>query len=269
MKIIHFSDIHTGGRFSMGALFDKRVIGTVNYHLTRRKHVIWDRLKRAIQIIEKEKPDIVINTGDLTSVSQPAEFDEAVERLQSLTSNTNFEFLNVPGNHDYYVDRPEVLSYRNKTFNLLNREQFPIEDFPLKHETEHLIFILVDESRPNSGTQSSGYFKQDNLTKINKWIADAGNKKVILVGHYPLRTAIGEALAARRSLENGELLYALLEKGKISVNLCGHIHAAFKRVEKSGSIEVCAGSLTIGGRLNKLEFNCNTGNFSQSWIEVK
>jgi 3',5'-cyclic AMP phosphodiesterase CpdA len=269
MKILHFSDIHTGGRLSsIKSLFDKRVIGTINYKLRRKHHVKWNRLENALAVVEKEKPDVVINTGDLTSVSEPAEFDEAMERLQRLTDNSSFTFLNVPGNHDYYVNRPEILAYRNKTYNSLNRGLYPIEEFPQKVETENIIFIMVDESRPNGGTNSSGHFKEKDLEKISIWIDSAMSKKVILVGHYPLRNRLGQTLAARRALENGELLYEMLEKGKISVTLCGHIHAPFSRREKSGSLEVCAGSLTIGGRMNKLEYDCSTEEFSQSWIEL-
>jgi len=139
----------------------------------------------------------------------------------------------------------------------------------LKIELEHFTFILIDESRPNKGTNSSGELKKEDFQKIKEWTENANSKPIILVGHYPLKNKLGEPLPQRRALENAELLTSLLEKGKISVNLCGHIHSAFKREEQSGSIEICAGSLTIGGRMNKLEFNSETNSFSQSWIELK
>jgi 3',5'-cyclic AMP phosphodiesterase CpdA len=269
MKILHFSDIHTGGHFSTTSLFDKRLIGTLNYRLRRKHHVKWERLERAIEHIETEKPDFVINTGDITSVSNKAEFDEALKRLQRLTENTNFTFLNVPGNHDYYVDNSELLNYRNKAYDTLNRGKFPLNEFPCRLRTENVDFWMLDESRPNNGTLSSGIFKSQDLTILEQWTKEADEKKVILIGHYPLRNNLGQALKARRALENGELLYELLAKGKISINLCGHIHAAFCRKEQSGSLEICAGSLTIGGRMNKLEYNDSTNTFDHSWIELK
>ena len=83
MKIIHFSDIHIGGHLdSFKSCFDKRLIGTLNYKLRRKRHVIWERLERAIDLIKEEKPDYVINTGDITSVSEPSEFKEAERRLK-------------------------------------------------------------------------------------------------------------------------------------------------------------------------------------------
>ncbi|NQZ58995.1 MAG: metallophosphoesterase [Lentisphaeraceae bacterium] len=269
MKILHFSDIHTGGHLtSVRGLFDKRIIGTLNYKFRRRRHVHWSRLEKAIEVIELEKPDVVINTGDITSVSEPAEFQEALERLRPLTENKSFDFLNVPGNHDYYVNDPQCLRSRNSTYNELNRGNFPLETFPCRFEKKGVVFIMIDESKPNSGTQSMGRFKLDDLAKIKTWIDEAGEKPVILVGHYPLRDKMGQHLSHRRSLENGEELFLLLENGRININLCGHIHAAFLRVEKSKSWEVCAGSLTIGGRMNKLEYNDKTKEFSHSWITV-
>jgi 3',5'-cyclic AMP phosphodiesterase CpdA len=270
MKILHFSDIHTGGKISsLKSLFDKRIIGTLNYTFRRKRHVFWDRLERAIDIINTEKPDIVINTGDITSVSEPGEFDEALDRLKAITENNDFTFLNVPGNHDYYINNNELLTYRNNSYNTLNRGKFPLEKFPCRLQTKHIDFIMIDESRPNSGTQSSGHAKMADIETITKWTEEADDKKVILVGHYPLRNRLGQALDERRALENSDLLYDLLEKGRIAINLCGHVHAAFVREEASGSKEICAGSLTIGGRMNKLEYDSSSGEFCHSWIELK
>ena len=270
MKIIHFSDIHTGGYIrSIGAFFDKRIIGTLNYKLRRKRHVKWNYLDKALKIIKEEKPDYVINTGDLTSVSEASEFTEALERLKPLYEDKSFEFLNVPGNHDFYIKSKKASVNRLKTYDLLNRQQFSLDDLPYKLETEKCTFILIDESRPNKGTNSSGELKLEDFKKIDNWLKKPRQKPVILIGHYPLKNKLGDPLPKRRALENAELLYSLLEKGKISVNLCGHIHSAFKREEQSGSLEICAGSLTIGGKMNKLEFNSETNSFSQSWIELK
>lgn len=269
MKLLHFSDIHTGGYLrSIGALFDKRIIGTINYKLRRRKHVNWTYLEKAIEVIEAEKPDFVINTGDLTSVSEPSEFQESIERLKPIIESENFEFFNVPGNHDFYIHSDSATSSRISTYNILNRQKYPLTDFPHKIDTEECTFILIDESRPNRGVNSSGFLKMEDFDKVKEWCTNA-TKPIILIGHYPLKNHLGEPLAKRRALENGERLTDLLEKGKISVNLCGHIHAAFKREEQSGSLEICAGSLTIGGKLNKLEFNSEDNSFSQSWIDLK
>ncbi len=270
MKILHFSDIHTGGVFrSFSALFDKRLIGTLNYKLRRRHEINWQYLDKALEIIHQEKPDIVINTGDLTSVSEPAEFIEALERLNSITGKQDFTFLNVPGNHDNYIHNPSSLKSRHETFDTLNNGTFPLSSFPHLFIKEQVVFILVDESRPNFGINSSGRIDDTTLNKVENWCDEFKDKSIILVGHYPLKNHLGEPLNSSRALENSERLRDLLEKGKIAVNLCGHIHRAFIRKEPSGSMEICAGSLTIGGKMNKLEFNQESNSFSQSWIDLK
>jgi 3',5'-cyclic AMP phosphodiesterase CpdA len=270
MKIIHFSDIHTGGRLSsLKSLFNKSVIGTLNYKLRRQKHVHWERLEKAIEVIKQEKPDLVINTGDITSVSDPKEFQEASQRLKALVEDTSFQFINVPGNHDNYIENKECLENRDLTYSYLNRQKFELKTFPLRIELEKINLILVDESRPNSGTISSGLIKAEDIDKIKNWTQGNQLKPTILIGHYPLLNKLGQPLPERRCLENSEALLEMLENRKIDVTLCGHIHAAFARKHDIGSIEVCAGSLTIGGKLNKLEYNQSTGNFSQSWIDLK
>ncbi len=182
MKIIHFSDIHTGGYIrSVGAFFDKRIIGTLNYKLRRKRHVKWEYLDKAIKIIKEEKPDYIINTGDLTSVSEASEFNEAIERLKPITDDESIEFLNVPGNHDFYIKKSSASKHRLKTYNELNRNKFSLEDLPLKIETDKCTFILVDESRPNKGTNSSGALKLQDFQKIEKWLIGTNSKPVIFI----------------------------------------------------------------------------------------
>lgn len=270
MKIIHFSDIHTGSSpKSVGAFFDKRVIGAINYKLRRKKHVNWHFLDKALEVIKQEKPDYVINTGDLTSTGEPSEFQEALSRLAPVTESQETDFLNVPGNHDFYTKNQTAAASRLKTYNLLNRGKYPLEKFPHKIEKPESIFILVDESCPNQLTSSAGFLKTTDFEKIDQWCSEANGKPVVLIGHYPLKNSLGKPLAKRRALKNAQGLVDLLEKGKITVSLCGHIHAAFKRQEASGSLEVCAGSLTIGGKLNKLEFDQKTSHFHQNWIDLR
>lgn len=267
MKIIHFSDIHTG-RLNLHpkALLDKRVIGGLNYTFRRKKHIRWHYFNRLLEIIKDEKPDMVICTGDFTSTSTIKEFQEVQRIMAPIIEDQNFEFLCVPGNHDYYIHDKKSFAKRSETFNYLNRGKHPIDEFPRCHESHGINFLMIDESRPNRSSQSSGILRQGDFAKIEQWISENPDKPAILIGHYPLRDYDGSPLAERRALENGENLYKLLQNGQLDLALCGHIHHPYARWEESKSAEFCAGSLTISGKANMIIYNEESKTFSQSWI---
>ncbi|MDX9982422.1 MAG: hypothetical protein RBU25_20545, partial [Lentisphaeria bacterium] len=62
-------------------------------------------------------------------------------------------------------------------------------------------------------------------------------------------------------------LHELGLAGAYDVALCGHIHHAFRR-DGAGAMEVCAGSLTMEGRVNVLDFFPESCTFSQFWLDV-
>ena len=253
MKILHFSDIHTGAFSSnLSALLDKRLIGGLNYTFRRKKHIHWEFFERFLEIIKEEQPDVVISTGDFTSTSAAKEFAEVRERMSTIVSNTNFRFFCVPGNHDYYTNDKKSLQIRKETFDYLNRKQFSLDQLPLRLEIDGVHFILIDQSKPNTLSQSSGILRDQDFEKIESWISEKKESPAIIVGHYPMRDAKGIKLEERRALENGDKLYTLLQSGQVDLALCGHIHHPFARWEDSGSAELCAGSLTIGGKVNKI-----------------
>jgi len=91
----------------------------------------------------------------------------------------------------------------------------------------------------------------------------------VLVGHFPVLDERGRALGRRRHLANARALHEALVDGRLDVSLCGHIHAPFVRRERTGSMEVCAGALTVFGKINIVEFGPDGSNVSQSWIDVQ
>jgi putative phosphoesterase len=67
-----------------------------------------------LDILEKEEPDLVIGTGDYTSV-------DVVERIKE-----NFEFKGISGNCDYEVNLPEELEFEcfGMKFVIIHGNQF-------------------------------------------------------------------------------------------------------------------------------------------------
>ncbi len=272
MRIVHFSDIHAGGWLQdFSGYFDKRLLGAFNYLLRRKYHHDWNLVATAISKIKLLAPDIVICTGDFTSISEPIEFLRAKDALAPLVEDTNFDFLYVPGNHDYYVKRPSCVAALYETFNTVNRGKFDLDDLPISYEFKDVSFVLVNEAAPVNLFKSTGIID----TKSHAWLtslfrdSNVNRKMVILVAHFPIFDKKGELLSFRRRCENNKILQLALREKKIDISLCGHIHSHFSRWEENGSAEFCAGSLTYTGYLNLIDIDVSQNLISQEWINVQ
>ncbi len=268
MRIVHFSDIHAGGCVKdLRGIFDKRLLGTLNHFLRRRHKHVWGRVERAVTLIKQLNPDIVVCTGDLTTLGEPSEFEQAFEALAPLAADKRFELLYVPGNHDCYVPRKECQQSLRQMFHMLNRERWTLDELPLSFAFQQARFLLVNQAVPAPLYASWGQITRRTETWIGEHFA-AGDGRDILVSHYPLFDPDGYRLSWRRRCKNSECLENAYRNGRIRLALCGHIHTPFVREESDGTMEICAGSLTFAGKLNSVDFSPQTGNLSQRWIDV-
>ncbi len=271
MRIVHFSDIHAGGWLQdFRGYFDKRLLGAFNYLLRRKHHHDWNLVEAAISKIKSLAPDIVICTGDFTSISEPAEFLRAKNALMPLIDDTSFEFLYVPGNHDYYVKKASCVSALYETFHIVNRGKFSLDDLPVCVDLNGISFVLLNEAVPVNLFKSTGVVDM----KSKDWLTSRFNDEAvndnmfILVAHFPIFDKFGNPLSFRRRCENNEILQSALREKKIDISLCGHIHSHFSRWEDCGSVEFCAGSLTFTGILNLVDIDDSKRLISQKWIDV-
>ena len=265
MKIHHFSDIHEGAFPGPLAILSKRFFGGFNYCFLRKKHVQWQCLERAIEQIKKDKPEIVVISGDFTSTGSTKEFSMARKRLEPLRAIEDLIILAVPGNHDNYID--DKKSYKAMMEFIVWLTAGVVTEFPCRIEVPEAVFYLSDHSKPRPIKLSSGELTEETYLKLKEWSALDKGKVRVAIGHYPFLNDLGNELPARKSLDNGKKALSLLQSGDLEVNLCGHIHRGFLRTEDSGAIEVCAGSLTMGGQVNELEIVENK--VEQNWIEMK
>lgn len=269
MRIVHFSDIHAGGRVNdLRGIFDKRLLGTLNHFLRRRHSHDWGRVGRAISLIKQLLPDIVICTGDLTTLSEPKEFEQAFQALETLATDQRFELLYVPGNHDCYVPNRDCQESLRRIFKTLNRERWDLDDLPAVFTFQHARFLLINQATPAPLYASWGEISKHTAARIEEHLSEESEQPTILVSHYPLFDADGYDLSWRRRCKNNECLQRAYREGHINLALCGHIHTPFVREEASGIMEVCAGSLTHAGRLNFVDLDTSTGQIEQRWIEV-
>ena len=271
MRIVHFSDIHIGcWTRDPSALIDKRLLGQLNYFLHRRPTFRYELIERAAYRIRSLAPDWVVCTGDITSVGSPEEFDRALQLLSVLVESAPHTFLFVPGNHDAYARDPACRAKLEEAFARLNGQARELEGTLQEVKAGRLRFLLVNEAAPTSWVLSSGGMSVASRNALASRL-DAprleGEKRV-LVGHFPLRDALGRPLPRRRRLGDADWLFERFEDSQFDVALCGHVHTPFVRWESAGCVEICAGSLTAHGIFSVLDYSPMTGRFSQFWEDV-
>ncbi|MBT3375695.1 MAG: metallophosphoesterase [Lentisphaerae bacterium] len=271
MRIAHISDIHVGlPPDGMKSLVDKRILGTLNFLLRRRRKIHLDWLAGAVDRLQALQPDWIVCTGDLTSVSSPLEFALAEGFMAPLLELCPERFLYVPGNHDVYVSDRRCEKALAHAFSYLNSQRWDLTDLPVEFSHGETRFFVVQECLPTNWFLSSGRVPEEAVDTLLGWLdqpRQPGEKRV-LVGHFPLLDGHGRALGRRRRLANAEGLRQALADGRLDVSLCGHIHSPFTRREESGSLEVCAGALTVAGKINLVEIAPNEGNVSQTWFDI-
>jgi len=271
MRIVHLSDIHVGRiPRSLRALVDKRAFGAVNHLLRRSRQFHVAYLQRALAEIAALHPELVVCTGDITSVGSPEELEAACNLLEPLRATFGPRFVFLPGNHDAYVTAPDCREALARAFDRLNGGRWSLDDLPLEWQVSGLRLLLVNAATPVSCVLSSGRLTPATLT----WLAArleaprSDNECRVVVSHFPLRQVDGQPLSLRRRMAGADALWDHLRAGRLDLVLCGHVHTPFARWEADGRGEVCAGSLTLQGCFSVLEWTPGTRRFRQFFVDV-
>lgn len=279
MRFVHISDIHAGLLpRDPRAWLDKRALGALNQLLRRKRRCHMEYLGRAATRIRSLEPDWLVITGDLTSIGSPDEFALALEALRPLCDGVGpIPTLFVPGNHDAYVRDPASVAALQNVFTTLNGGRWTLASgtggvsaLPAELEFPSLSVLVLDECPPTLPWLSTGRLSAEAREKFLEWTGRPRRpgEKRMLVGHYPARLQSGRRIDWRRRLGGDLLLQDALDKGLVDVALCGHCHTPFVRTETAGSMEICAGALTVHGKINVLDFAPLTGRFTQRWEDI-
>lgn len=223
-RIFHLSDIHFGAE-----------------HL---EAVEWARA-----CIERERPDAVCITGDLTIRARHREFAAATRWISGLGVPVTVEV----GNHD--------MPY----FNLVERFVDPYRRFrAIKSMVEREIDLpglAIVPLKTATRAQwrfpwSNGWVTNDALERTLEAIAQVPTgDRVIVTAHHPL---IERSAAGKRLTINGENAMAALAGSGVLAILTGHVHDAFDLVQETsaGPLRMIgAGTLSRRLRLSPPSFN--------------
>ncbi len=224
MRILHFGDIHFWRlRPDWDFYYPKRFLGLANLALRRRHkfppHLAW----RAARAIVEEEADLVVFSGDLSTMSLEAEFRDAAEAFAPLYEKWGDRLVVIPGNHDRYTP----CSVRSQRYE----KHFPHGAFPegervvVREFGDGLAVVGVDASRPFK-VRSNGLFDaalEEELDARLGALAGEG-RRVVLVGHFPYAYPAGVEAAWDHKMLRDEAFAALVARHRPAVYLHGHKH---------------------------------------------
>ncbi len=278
MRIAHISDLHFSNfSFRLDQFFSKRWLGNLNCIINRSDVLSTKRIYSLIDIFKKQKITDVIVSGDLTTTSSKAEFQQASNFIEKLKAEGLLTYL-IPGNHDHYIPH----AYKKKIFyRYFPSKQSHVLTYNLKDEGVTAIrwknrwwLVLMDTTLSTSFFSSNGYFSplvEKHFLNLLKEVPP--NEKILLVNHFPFF----QHDQPKRRLKRGHILEKIIQNHpKIQIYLHGHTHRRciadlrqnrFPLILDSGSTAYRFGSWNL---LDLNENSCFLSCFNwekDTWIE--
>lgn len=224
-KLFHVSDVHFGKEDASA--------------------VAWFR-----ELVEAERPDAVIMTGDLTMRARTHEFEAGGAWLKSLAAPVTVEV----GNHDipYYWDPIRRFIAPYSRYAAIEK----MIERPLELEGVTVVPLKTTARAQWRWNWSKGSVSRGSLRRALAQIADAPKGNLIFVAaHHPLIEAGTKGTA--KTFRGEEALEELAAAGAHAV-LSGHVHDPFDvPVERSGRMirMIGAGTLSVRTRNSPPGFN--------------
>lgn len=261
MRILHFSDIHVGTRWSgvpFGKWLGKRAVGAANL-LAGRYRAFEDNETKLAALAEfgrVGKFDLVVFTGDYTALGLDHEFAAARQAVEPLMK-APLGYVNIPGNHDIYLD--DVLRERAFERHFGDTLQSDLPElrtdgpWPLVRLFDPGVAVVaVNSARPNPWPwRSSGKLPASQLAGLMRILVDprVRDRFVFVLNHFPPRLADGSRDRwVHRLVNDDELLAACAEIPRGAI-LTGHVHHRYiVHVPEVEPPVICCSSTTMTGR---------------------
>jgi len=261
MRIAHFSDVHVTEdprRIPWRALLGKRLTGWVNLKLFGRfeRFAEVPAIARAFkEDVERQEPDFLVFSGDVTALSLPSEFARAAELFAPLLART--DIVGIPGNHDVYVRSERSCRSFHAHFGCWERSDLPDlagpDGYPIIRLLGQRAAIVAAQSAvPRPLWDSSGELGPAALQALERALRDpriASRTKLVCI-HYAPRRASGRPDTRLHGLRDAEEFLSSAARGGAALVLHGHLHRRF--VHGRGPVTpvplACVGSLTDARR---------------------
>ncbi len=258
MRILHYSDPHIPTplrRVPLAKWLGKRAIGGANLSLGRSRLFLDapKKLAALARFTKENQIDLVICTGDYTALGLNHEYQEALLAVKPLM-DARHGYINVPGNHDYYVadalHEDRFYTYFADTLSSDMPEYQVDGPWPLvKLVGDKVAVVAVNSARPNPlPWVSSGRIADIQLQSLALLSKDARfkNRFVLIMTHYAPLLADGSSDSRLHGLTNAQHFLDSCAQFQQAIILCGHIHKCYHiKVPETGQSIFCAGSATM------------------------
>jgi len=241
VRIAHLTDLHFHRSVSAADLLNKRLLGVLNLYLGGRAGEFGGPARRElIRDVIGVAPDLVVITGDLTTLATAAEFEAARAALQSMLDAVPAAIL--AGNHDRYTGgslRTRRMEAHFGSWMSGGRWETDTGTWrgwdtvlqPARFDIDDTTVLALDTARPD--LLSRGRIDPDHLDRLGELLAgdELTDRCVLLAMHYPPVAPDGSpydhpthGLPGRPGARE---LVALLSKHPVQAVLHGHKHRWF------------------------------------------
>ena len=224
---------------------------------------VWEITDAFIYEVKKEKPDLVILSGDLTYNGEWESHIEFAEKLEEI-EEAGIPVIVIPGNHD--INNRYAVRFTGDSVQGI--ESIEAEDFEdiyqnfgyneaVSRDSASLSYVyqvndytralMLDSCQYYPRNLVGGMIKNDTYDWIEEQMEEAWNlgMNVIPVAHHNLLDE-SEVYLEDCTIEHSEQLIDQLESWEVPLFLSGHLHVQhhMRSGEDSGIYEIVTSSLT-------------------------
>jgi 3',5'-cyclic AMP phosphodiesterase CpdA len=239
LRVAHISDIHisTFDGAKVRDFLNKRILGGLNLLLHRREYrggKAEALLSALEQDVNAQRPDLVLFTGDVTSLSLPQEFARARTFVEALGDPSRVVLM--PGNHDCYTYEAQKKHRFETVFaDYIGKSE---QAFPyVRRFGERLAIVALSSAvatPPPLATGRLGEAQRARLRELLGLLSQEG-RFVVLAVHHPPDKRAQKAGGRMRHMEDALDLLKLAAEAKVPMIAHGHEHRGWQHTIQDAS----------------------------------
>ena len=175
-----------------------------------------ENLRRCVEDINRQQPDVVVHTGDTVQFGLPEEY----EQLRGFLAPLEAPLYLIPGNRD----NNDALraAFHDHAYLPRNGEflHYTVEDHPLR-------FVALDSTVAG---ERKGFYCEQRQAWLDGVLGHAADRPTVLLIHHPPFDIDDHYIGGYRRAEEAEALAGVVRRHpQVLRLLCGHVHCPTER----------------------------------------